>query len=77
MSNGKPTPTQEENDKVAMGEPVHEHEADGSPPDPGAQPPDQQRRAQRAGEYQTRDMRSGQHTHPAPHARPGTKHDDK
>jgi hypothetical protein len=29
----KPTPTQEENDLAAMGVPVTEHEADGSPPD--------------------------------------------
>jgi len=35
----KPTPTQEENDRAAMGEHVMDKEPDGSPPDPGA-PPD-------------------------------------
>lgn len=32
---GKPTPTQEENDRAAMGEHVVEKEADGAAPDPG------------------------------------------
>jgi hypothetical protein len=31
---GKPTPTQEENDLAALGAHFHEHEADGSDPDP-------------------------------------------
>ena len=31
---GKPTPTQEENDLHALGAYFHEHEADGSGPDP-------------------------------------------
>ena len=34
MAGVKPTPTQEENDLAASGEPVTEHEPDGSPPDP-------------------------------------------
>jgi hypothetical protein len=33
-SKGKPTPTQEENDIVALGGHVLEHEPDGSDPDP-------------------------------------------
>jgi hypothetical protein len=33
---GKPTPTQEENDLAALGGHFHEHEADGSEPDPHA-----------------------------------------
>jgi hypothetical protein len=33
-SKGKPTPTQEENDVVALGGHILEHEADGSDPDP-------------------------------------------
>jgi hypothetical protein len=33
-SKGKPTPTQEENDIVALGGHILEHEADGSDPDP-------------------------------------------
>lgn len=40
MAKSKPTPTQEENDRAAMGEHIAEHEADGSPPDPHAQPAD-------------------------------------
>jgi hypothetical protein len=35
---GKPTPTQAENDKAALGEMVLEKEADGSDPDPVNQP---------------------------------------
>jgi hypothetical protein len=31
---GKPTPTQEENDLAALGAHFHEHEPDGSDPDP-------------------------------------------
>jgi hypothetical protein len=34
LSKGKPTPTQEENDRAALGEHVVEHEDDGSGPDP-------------------------------------------
>jgi hypothetical protein len=33
---GKPTPTQEENDLAALGATFHEHEDDGSGPDPYA-----------------------------------------
>jgi hypothetical protein len=36
----KPTPTQEENDRAAMGEHVVDKEPDGSPPDPNINPPD-------------------------------------
>jgi hypothetical protein len=32
---GKPTPTQEENDLAVLGAHFHEHEPDGSDPDPG------------------------------------------
>ena len=35
---GKPTPTQEENDRAALGEHVVDKEPDGSPPDPGMPP---------------------------------------
>jgi hypothetical protein len=34
MSAGKPTPTQEENDRAALGEHVAEHEKDGSDEEP-------------------------------------------
>jgi hypothetical protein len=34
MLKGKPTPTQEENDRFALGDQIDEHEADGSDPDP-------------------------------------------
>jgi hypothetical protein len=33
---GKPTPTQDENDRAALGEHIHQHEDDGSGPDPYA-----------------------------------------
>jgi hypothetical protein len=33
----KPTPTQDENDRAALGEHVTEKEPDGSPPDPNAE----------------------------------------
>lgn len=32
---GRPTPTQEENDRAALGEHISQHEADGGEPDPG------------------------------------------
>lgn len=52
---GKPTPTQDENDRAMLGESFIgvEHEHDGSDPDPN----EEQRRqfeAQRGGSYQTR-----------------------
>jgi len=34
---GRPTPTQEENDRAARGEHILEHEDDGSGPDPHAE----------------------------------------
>jgi hypothetical protein len=34
LSKGKPTPTQDENDRAMMGEHIMEHEDDGSGPDP-------------------------------------------
>lgn len=39
MSKGKPTPTQEENDRAALGEHILEHEDDGSGPDPSNRAP--------------------------------------
>jgi hypothetical protein len=36
LSKGRPTPTQEENDRAKLGEHVLEHEDDGSGPDPHA-----------------------------------------
>jgi hypothetical protein len=52
---GKPTPTQEENDLAALGAHFHEHEADGSDPDPFAVPVDKQLEGKRPeGGYQTR-----------------------
>ncbi len=51
---GKPTPTQDENDRTAMGEHVIEHEDDGSGPDPNA-PADKARHAQ----TQTRQVEAG------------------
>jgi hypothetical protein len=40
MTDVKPTPTQAENDAAAMGQHVMEKEPDGSPADPGQNPPD-------------------------------------
>lgn len=61
---GRPTPTQEENDRAALGEHVADKEPDGADPDPGGQPggilSDKQKRtkqetaAHSSGTYQTR-----------------------
>jgi hypothetical protein len=55
---GKPTPTQQEADRAALGEHILQHEDDGSGPDPTAETRPAERRqaaatGQRAG-YQTR-----------------------
>jgi hypothetical protein len=46
MSAGKPTPTQEENDRAALGEHILEHEKDGSEEEksPGEQAAEQERK---------------------------------
>jgi len=56
---GKPTPTQAENDRAALGEHILEHEADGSPVEEnlGVPPAGAHGRAMesgRSGSYQTR-----------------------
>jgi hypothetical protein len=54
---GKPTPTQEENDRAALGEHIAEHEHDGANPDELAQPLTMDHRHQEAGSgasYRTR-----------------------
>ncbi|WP_028167563.1 hypothetical protein [Bradyrhizobium elkanii] len=53
LSKGKPTPTQEENDRTKMGEYIQEHEEDGSGPDPHAPKPEQNN-------HKTRHMEAGQ-----------------
>jgi hypothetical protein len=63
-SKGKPTPTQAENDRAALGEHVMQKEPDGSPEEAGTAPdvyghsPEQRqleaRRAGERGQYQTR-----------------------
>ena len=56
-SKGKPTPTQEENDRAAMGEHVVEKEPDGSPeegPTAGTQTRQSEARPGSGGDYQTR-----------------------
>lgn len=56
-SKGKPTPTQEENDRAAMGEHVVDKEADGSSPDPATPTPKQKQAEAAPGSsagYQTR-----------------------
>lgn len=50
---GKPTPTQDENDRAKLGEHITEHEPDGSPEDPGGGSPLQRERG-----GQTRAMQS-------------------
>jgi hypothetical protein len=54
LTKGKPTPTQDENDRAKLGEHIVEHEDDGSGPDPHEQKNlEAQQHAQRGG-YQTR-----------------------
>lgn len=57
LSKGKPTPTQEENDRAKLGEHILTHEDDGSGPDPHltrtAEP------AKPAAAYQTRHATAG------------------
>jgi hypothetical protein len=50
----KPTPTQEENDRTALGEHILEHEDDGSGPDPYAVKTSEAKKPAAAGSYQTR-----------------------
>jgi hypothetical protein len=50
---GKPTPTQEENDLAALGAQFHEHEPDGSDPDP-FQTKQMEPKKPAGGGYQTR-----------------------
>jgi hypothetical protein len=71
LSKGKPTPTQEENDRAMMGEHIMEHEDDGSGEDPN--PTAQARHNKQVeglgkGEYKTREMKSEHRlTHTTPH----------
>lgn len=58
MTKGKPTPTQDENDRFAMGEHIHEHEDDGSGPDPHIVTRQvEAKRPGASGSYQTRSVR--------------------
>jgi hypothetical protein len=59
---GKPTPTQLENDLHALGANFHEHEADGSAPDPHVHVTKQVEANKPAGGYQTRQTQAA----PAP-----------
>lgn len=55
LSKGKPTPTQEENDRAALGEHILEHEDDGSGPDPAMQTRNvEAKKPGASGSYQTR-----------------------
>jgi hypothetical protein len=70
---GRPTPTQDENDRAALGEHITEHEADGGEPDPGGQVEAMTHRsmeAGRGGSYQTRQARPA--TQPPQHRPPGS-----
>jgi hypothetical protein len=53
---GKPTPTQEENDLAAHGAHFHEHEPDGSDPDPNVTKQSEPSKPSSGG-YQTRQSR--------------------
>src|SRR5262245_47730551 len=55
LTKGKPTPTQEENDRAKLGEHVVEHEEDGSGPDDRTLPLTRAMESGRGGVYQTRD----------------------
>jgi hypothetical protein len=56
---GKPTPTQQENDLAACGAHFHEHEPDGSDPDPYATKEMEAKKP--TGGYQTRQVTSSRH----------------
>jgi hypothetical protein len=66
---GKPTPTQEENDRAALGEHIPQKEYDGSGPDPyeqerpNAYGVTRATEAQPAGTYQTRQQQPHQRQH--------------
>jgi len=63
LSKGRPTPTQEENDRSKLGEYIAEHEDDGSGPDAAHEFAQRQMEAQRGGGYQTRQATpTGGHT---------------
>jgi hypothetical protein len=57
-SKGKPTPTQEENDVVALGGHILEHEADGSDPDPNVVAHNKSMEAHKPQSYQTRETKT-------------------
>jgi hypothetical protein len=67
---GKPTPTQSENDRAALGEHIHEHEDDGSGPDPFVRQPGSEHQEnrhleadKRPASYQTRTATPHRATH--------------
>jgi hypothetical protein len=62
---GKPTPTQEENDLHALGAYFHEHEADGSGPDPHQTKQIEANKP--SGGYQTRQTQSASRAPVHPH----------
>ena len=71
LSKGKPTPTQEENDRAKLGEHVVEKEDDGSGPDPHNKPMDQMQRHGEEHRASTAEKPSGggyqtRQTRPAP-----------
>jgi|SRR4029077_19619394 len=68
---GKPTPTQEENDRAALGEHVTEKEDDGSGPDPGVHA-QQQLKQQRQSEAQS-SSKGGYQTRSVPPPAPPPK----
>jgi hypothetical protein len=69
----KPTPTQEENDRAAMGEHVVEKESDGSPEEgPTAGTQTRHSEARPGGDYQTRAAKPAQPAQPRP-AQPRTE----
>jgi len=70
-----PTPTQEENDRAVAGDPILDHEPDGSPEDPNALSQSAKKEEKHveaakpkpaSGTYQTRTMRAAPAGQPSP-----------
>jgi hypothetical protein len=72
----KPTPTQDENDRAALGEHIVEHEPDGSPeeedsrPDPRGSTRERHMQADRGASYQTRAQQPQQRQDHQPQRQP-------
>jgi hypothetical protein len=70
LGKGRPTPTQEECDMAMLGAHIHQHDDDGSGPDPYAT---KALEAGHGGVYQTRQVGAAQHRNTAPVHRPAPR----